>query len=157
MRTALAVALALCACATSHKLDVQTDTALRAETHDKASGERKEGPWTLTTTTEEYGPPSADRPESPSEPGIALKIGVSGRTSRPAVVKRTVTVETHAPITEAWRSSSDGLAGAEETLRVKAEDKSAPSAGCMLGLGFYGAIALAALCGGLGLWLRLRR
>lgn len=154
----LALAL-LAGCATSHKLDVAEDVKLSENTHTEASGEREEGAWTET----EYdfaGPEKATAPEGAVGPAVTTaerQPPTEGRTVPQTGPLVKVIVRQHGPITEAWRSSSDGLAGAEVKVALKAEDKAAPAAGCMLGLGFYGAIAIAGLLA-IGIaYLRLRR
>lgn len=70
--------------------------------------------------------------------------------------KHTVTVRDYQGRDTTWQSSSDGLHGAEVALKTKKEDTMEPSGGCMLGLGFWGAIALAGLMAAGALYLRLR-
>lgn len=150
-----AILLLACACATSHTLKATEDSKFENLEHQEASGERQEGPWTVTTTDDEYerGASSNDqsplvdapdgtgqreqRPVSPQDAGVT--------SGAPHLIRHTVTVEQHGPINEAWRSSSDGLAGAETHLDLEKVDKAAPSFGCAFGLGLGGAIALVAL------------
>jgi hypothetical protein len=151
----LAILLLLAACKTTHTVDVREDAKLADVEHAEASGERHDGPWTLTTTTEEYANADVpDRAGDGSSAGVPVLAAGDGKLGR--VVKRTIAVEAHGVADESWHSSSDGAVTADTTVTVQAKKETAPAAGCMLGLGFWGAIAIAALLAGAILYLRLR-
>jgi hypothetical protein len=157
--------LLLAACKTSHAIDVQEAVKLSDVEHAEASGERHEGAWTETeydfapgTTLAEgrgalgtaYPPSAAVRQQHLPDSNRATVENAPLLPETAAIVK--VTVRQHGPITEAWRSSSGGLLGAETTMTLKADDKSEPDAGCA----FSGGLWLALVgCGLAGLiWFR---
>jgi hypothetical protein len=149
----VAILLLLVGCKTSHSLDVQQE----AHSTEGLAVEQtvQTGPETITTTVEEFetgGLPAGDGAAPKSAKPLTQQPPTLPHA--PVLVKRTVTVDQRAPAVAETHIEANG--SLEEKSGLKKEDKAAPAAGCMLGLGFWGAIAIAAVLGVAVLYLKLR-
>lgn len=154
MRHAL-VLLLLVACKTSHSAesDAHLEALQDAKVSDVEHAEAHEEVQTARLTVQQPTRVEVEDFAPAPDGGVTLRR----RTIRILGVR-----ETSTGIDRTFAARSDGWEGAETHAEAKADAKAtssssmAPAGGCMLGLGFWGAIVLAGLCLAGGLYLRSR-
>lgn len=179
MAVRIALLLLIVGCSTSktaeHDLHVVQQQDLVGTEQMHVDTTTQQGPETITTTVEEFayadmGVAGADggvirdgderRISTDGEARQETRAAVDRGLHAERVIRRTVTVDQRGPITETTHVDLDAGVTVQTSATLEGHDKSdkemKPAAGCMLGLGFWGAIAIAAALAVAALYLKLR-